>query len=183
MVVVVTIRILIGQAAQIRIGLEQIDGKRTGGCERIGWRRSAGIDLVTHQTAEICWIGRQRRGQCAGHALIQILNESGIAKALRIGNCGLSSKRRKRSLKNRQRGLAGEIVIDEGLSFSVGDVDVEILLGLNELLQETILEDIDLIPVLTMPHVSGLVTHVTYLESGRVCKLTLNAEAPVLYVR
>jgi hypothetical protein len=113
----------------------------------------------------------------------QIQDEGRIAEALGIGKRRLVSERPESGLENGQCRLTGQIVIGEGLSSPVGDVEVEVLLRPNEFTEETILEDVDLLQILTVPHVSRFVSHLTRLKSEILSELALNAKAPVMRVR
>src|SRR5262249_1439946 len=96
-VVVVAIRILIGQGAEVWIGLEEVERVLAGHGEPGG---DAWGELVADQAAEIRWAGRQRLGQRARNALVQIQNEGRIPEALGIGKRRLTSERAKSGLKN-----------------------------------------------------------------------------------
>src|SRR5262245_52263302 len=114
-VVVVAIRILISQRAQIRIGLEEVDRECAGNVES---GRDAGGEFIGHQTAEIRRSGRQRLGQCARDALVQIRFDRRAREALSSGNRSLVSERSKSGLENGQRYLTGQATIRETTSRS-----------------------------------------------------------------
>ena len=178
-VVVITIRILIGQAAQVRIGLEEVERVLAThvepGCD-------AGGELVAHKPTEIRRAGSQRLCKRARNALVQIQNEGCVAEALRIGKRRLISERPESGLENGQWRLTRQAVIGEGLPFPASDIDVEVVLRLNELTEEAVLKDVDLLQVLAVPHVSGFVAHVAHLERGVLRELALNAQTPILNV-
>src|SRR5262245_22745189 len=138
-VVVVAVRILIGQGAQVRIGLEEVDRIRAGHVKTGGY---ASRQLISHHPAQIRSSGGQRISQRACNALVQILNECSVPEALASGKRRLTAERPERRLKNGKSRLTGQIVVGECLATAVGDVDVEVPFRLNELIQETVLKDI-----------------------------------------
>src|SRR5262249_30085220 len=132
----------------------------------------------------------QRLGDRARDPLIQIRFESRILEASTCVERLLISQNPKGSLENAQRYLTGQPFVGEATSWPPrliairvrGAKDSQVVLRVLELSQETVLEDVDLLDVLAMPHVRGFIAHVAYFERCGVGELALNAEAPVLHV-
>ena len=86
-------------------------------------------------------------------------------------------------LENREVHLSRQAIIGKRTPLTVRLIDRQAALGLDELRQETIFEDVHFVYVLVMPHSGGFVAEVIDLEHGAPRKLALDTEAPVRDIR
>src|SRR5262249_21341868 len=83
--------------------------------------------------------------------------------------------------EDRQRKLTWPALVLEAI-LTRSAVDRQIGLGVLELVQESVLEDIDFVLVVTAPDPSALVANVTSFQAETLRQLTLDTERPIGHI-
>src|SRR5262249_20092667 len=111
----------------------------------LSWRvepqAGARAEAIADKTAEISRGRGEGIGQRPGLTGLKLGDESGVSETLSGGQAY------ERGVENGRRGLPGQIVVGESLSTPVGDVNIEVPPRLNELIQESVLDDVGLVNV------------------------------------
>ncbi len=105
--------------------------------------------------------------------------ESSILKAIRTAR-SIGKERRKD--RKRNRSLARE-KISKAVGYTIGGVDCEIRLSLQEFLQEPILENIDLIVINCAENFDRMVRDVPHFQSRILKNLAFESKRPLLHIR
>src|SRR5262249_7240726 len=147
----------------------------------LSWRvepqAGARAEAIADKTAEISRGRGEGVGQRPGLTGLKLGDESGVSETLSGGQAY------ERGVENGRRGLPGQIVVGESLSTPVGDVNIEVPPRLNELIQESVLDDVGLVNVKGMPQPHPTIACIAHLQHCSLPQFSLNTGRPGLHVR